>query len=105
MITSGELFVCLVAGLAVPLAILDAARTVLEGRLPVQGDGLQLERRLVPWFLGFFAGPALLFDRIAEGWREGTLSGPDIASGAFITAGWAAIYGFVLLKAAQFLGA
>jgi hypothetical protein len=103
--TSGDLFVCLIAGLAVPLAILDAARAVLDERLPVQGDGLQFERRLTPWLLALFAGPALLFDRVATGWREGALSRADISSGIFITIGWAMIYGFVLLKSVQYLGA
>lgn len=105
MMTSSDLFVSLVVGLAVPLAILDAARTMFDGALPVQVDGLQLERRLAPWLLGVFAGPALLFDRVAEGWREGSLSRADIASGAFITLGWAMIYGFVVLKVVHFLGA
>lgn len=103
--TSSDLFVCLVVGMAVPLAILDAARTILAGGLPVQDEGFQFERRLAPWLLALFAGPALLFDRIVEGWREGTLSKADIASGVFITVGWAGIYGFVLLQAARFLGA
>lgn len=103
--TSSDLFVCLVAGLAVPLAILDAARTMFDGQLPVQADGLQLERRLMPWLLAVLAGPALLFDRVAEGWREGTLSKADIASGAFITLGWAMIYGFIVLRAVHLLGA
>lgn len=103
--TGSDLFVSLVAGLAVPLAILDAVRTVLADRLPVQAGGLQLERRLMPWLLAVFAGPALLFDKVAEGWREGTFSRADIASGVFITLGWAMIYGFVLLRAIQFLGA
>jgi hypothetical protein len=99
----GEFFVCLVAGLAVPLAILDAARTILDGRLPVQVDGLQFEGRLLPWLLAVLAGPALLFDRVAEGWREGRMSVNDIAFGAFITLGWAAIYGFILLKMVEFI--
>jgi hypothetical protein len=103
--TSSDLFVSLVAGLAVPLAILDAARTVLADRLPVQAEGLQFERRLMPWLLAIFAGPALLFDKVAEGWREGTLSRADIVSGAVITLGWAMIYGFVLLQAVHFAGA
>lgn len=103
--TSSDLFICLVAGLAVPLAILDAARTILDERLPVQGAGLQFERRLAPWLLALFAGPALLFDRIAEGWKERAISTGDVAFGAFITIGWAMIYGFVLLKAAQILAA
>lgn len=105
MLTSGDLFVCLVAGLTVPLAILDAVRTTLDGRLPAQEQGFQIERRLMPWLLALFAGPALLFDRVAEGWKEGALSRADIASGAFITAGWAFVYGFVLLKIVHYLGA
>jgi hypothetical protein len=103
--TGSDLFVSLVAGLAVPLAILDATRTVLADRLPVQAEGLQFERRLLPWLLAVFAGPALLFDKVAEGWREGSLGKADIASGAVITLGWAMIYGFVLLKAMHFIGA
>jgi hypothetical protein len=102
--TGSDLFVSLVVGLAVPLAILDAARTILEDRLPVQAEGFQIERRLMPWLLAVIAGPALLFDRVAEGWREGSLSRSDILSGAVITLGWAMIYGFVVLKAVQFLG-
>ena len=102
---TSELFVSLVAGLAVPLAILDAARIILEDRLPVQDNGLQFERRLTPWLLALIAGPALLFDRVAEGWREKSMSAADIVCGVFITAGWAAIYGFVFLKFVQFLAA
>jgi hypothetical protein len=103
--TGSDLFVSLVAGLAVPLAILDAARTVLADRLPVQTEGLQFERRLMPWLLAVLAGPALLFDKVAEGWREGALSGADIVSGAAITLGWAMIYGFILLQAVHLAGA
>jgi len=104
MISSGDVFICIVVGLAVSLAILDAARTMLDG-WPEQGVGFQVERRLTPWLLAFFAGPALLFDRTAEGWREGTFDRGDIMSGVLITTGWAAIYGFLLLKLVHLLGA
>lgn len=104
MISGADVFISLVVGLAVPLAILDAARTMLEG-LPEQVAGFQVEWRLTPWLLALFAGPALLFDRVAEGWREGAYSRSDIFSGIFITAGWATIYGFLLLKALHFFGA
>jgi hypothetical protein len=102
--TSGDIFVCLIAGLAVPLAILDVAKAILDDGLPEQGDGLQFERRLAPWLLGLLAGPALLFERIAEGWREKSIPAVDIVSGTIITVGWAAVYGFVLVKSAQLLG-
>lgn len=104
MMSGGDVFICLVVGLAVPLAILDAARTMLEG-LPEQASEFQVERRLAPWLLALFAGPALLFDRVAQGWREGAFSRGDILSGVIITAGWATLYGFLILKAAHFLGA
>jgi hypothetical protein len=97
MISGDDLFVCLVAGLAMPLAILDLVRTWLDDRLPMQEPGLQFERRLMPWLLTAFAGPALLLDRTAQGWREKTMSSADVAWGAVITLGWAAIYGFVAL--------
>jgi hypothetical protein len=96
--TFGDVFVCLVAGLAVPLAILDAARTILDDTLPLQINGLQFERRALPWILALLAGPALLVDRVAEGWREGMMSRGDIAHGVVITLGWAGIYGFVMLS-------
>jgi len=105
MAFSGDLFVCLVIGLAVPLAVLDAMRTMLDGELPSQGDGLQLELRLMPWLLALVAGPALLFDRVAESWRSGLLQRAELAAGIVIIAGWATIYGFLLLKAARLIGA
>jgi hypothetical protein len=105
MTVGGDLFVYLVIGLAVPLAVLDALRTMLDGELPSQGDGLQLELRVMPWLLAVVAGPALLFDRVAEGWRTGVMVRGELMAGIFITAGWATLYGFVLLKAARLVGA
>lgn len=101
--TIGDIFVCLVAGLAIPLAILDAARTILDGRLPLQVNEFQFERRALPWLLALLAGPALLVDRVAEGWREGAMARSDIAHGAVITLGWAGIYGYVVLSIAKTL--
>ena len=99
--TFSDVFVCLIAGLAVPLAILDAARTILDGHMPLQIDGLQFERRALPWILALLAGPGLLVDRVAESWREGTMSGGDLAQGVAITLGWAGIYGYVILSVAK----
>jgi hypothetical protein len=101
--TFGDVFVCLVAGLAVPMAILDAARTLLDDRMPIQIAGLQFERRALPWLLALVAGPALLVDRVAEGWKEGAMSRADLTHGAVITLGWAGIYGYVMLSLAKHL--
>src|SRR5262245_6970909 len=99
--TFGDVFVCLVTGLAVPLAILDAARTILDGELPLQINGLQFERRALPWILAVLAGPALLVDRVAEAWRDDALPRSDLAHGVLITLGWAGIYGYVMLSLAE----
>lgn len=96
-----DIFVCLIAGLALPLAILDAARTILDDELPLQIEGLQFEWRALPWLLALLAGPGLLADRVAAGWREGGMSRSDIAHGVVITLGWAGIYGYVILSGAK----
>lgn len=99
--TFGDVFVCLVAGLAVPLAILDAVRTIMDKDLPLQINGLQFERRALPWILALLAGPGLLMDRVAEAWRDGAISRADLAHGVIITLGWAGVYGYVMLSLAE----
>jgi hypothetical protein len=94
----GDFIAALIVGLAVPLAIVDGTRYLAGGYLPAQRPGLQLEMRLIPWLLALFAGPGLLIDRLAEAWREDTISNNDLAIGVFIVLGWAWIYGFVLLQ-------
>ena len=103
MFNTGDVFISLVVGLAMPLAILDGLRVFVGGHMPVQHDGFQIETRLSPWLLALLAGPGLLFERMTAGWRDGTISGHDLASGAFIVVGWAAIYGYCVLRAVQFL--
>ncbi|MFM2282126.1 MAG: hypothetical protein RLZZ444_4357 [Pseudomonadota bacterium] len=95
--SSGDVFVSLVVGFAVPLAIADLAKALLDQRLPVQNSGIQLERRLVVWFLALVAGPGFLVDRLAEAWREGEASRLDLACGVIVAFGWAWIYGLVVL--------
>ena len=99
--TFSDVFVCLIAGLSIPLAILDAARTILDEHMPLQIDGLQFEKRALPWILALLAGPGLLVDRVAEGWREGVMSRGDLVQGAIITLGWAGLYGYVILAVAK----
>ncbi|MDO6965843.1 DUF6949 family protein [Rhizobium alvei] len=94
---SGDVFVSLVVGFAVPLAIADLAKALLDQRLPVQSNSIQLERRFVVWFLALIAGPGFLVDRLAEVWREGKVSRQDLACGVIVAFGWAWIYGLVVL--------
>ena len=103
MFNAGDLFVSLVVGLALPLAILDGLRALVGAGMPTQEDGLQIETRLSPWLLAVNAGPGLLVERLIEGWKEQSLGANDLAVGAFIALGWAMIHGYIVLRGVQFL--
>jgi len=103
MFNLGDLFVSLVVGLAMPLVILDGFRTLVGTGMPSQQDGFQVETRLSPWVLAVIAGPGLLYERLADGWRRDVLDRGDMSAGAFITLGWAAIYGFCVLRVVEIL--
>jgi hypothetical protein len=102
--TISDVFVCLVAGFAVPLAIVDLVKALTEGHLPVQEGGARFERRMLPWFLALVAGPGLLVDRLAELWHLKSIGAGDLVSGTLIAFGWAFIYGFVFLQLARAVG-
>jgi hypothetical protein len=97
MVNAGEIFVCVVAGLAMPLAMLDGFKAFAGSALPSQGAGFQFERRPLAWLLALLLGPGLFADRMLSAWREGELSLADCVNAFLITLGWAAIYGFVVL--------
>jgi hypothetical protein len=103
MFNAGDLFVSLVVGLALPLAILDGFRTFVGSRMPVQHDGFQIETRLSPWLLAVIAGPGLLVEKLIHGWKEQSLNASDLGAGAFIAVGWATIYGYAVLRGVEFL--
>jgi hypothetical protein len=102
MFNAGDLFVSLVVGLALPLAILDGLRVFAGAGMPVQHDGFQIETRLSPWLLAVIAGPGLLIEKLLAGWKEQSLDAGDLPAGAFIALGWATIYGYVVLRGVQF---
>ena len=98
MVNAGDLIVCAVAGLAMPLAMLDGFKALAGSALPSQAAGLQLERRPLIWLLAIMLGPGLFADRMLAVWRGGELSPVDQMNAVVITVGWAAIYGFVVLS-------
>jgi hypothetical protein len=102
MLNTSDLWLSLVIGLAVPLAMLDCARTILDIRLPEQSRGFQFERRASPWILSILLGPALFFEQCFEMWRGGISKGDAVAA-TTIMIGWACLYGFVVLKLLQAL--
>ena len=98
MVNAGDLIVCVVAGLAMPLAMLDGFRALAGSTLPSQPAQFQLERRPLIWILAVVLGPGLFADRMLSAWRERKLSRLDQTNALVITFGWAAIYGFVALS-------
>lgn len=103
MFNAGDLFVSLVVGLALPLAILDGLRALVGVGMPAQHDGFQVETRLSPWLLAVIAGPGLLVEKLIEGWKEQSLGAGDLPACAFIAVGWATIYGYVVVRGVQLL--
>jgi|EndMetStandDraft_4_1072995.scaffolds.fasta_scaffold345168_1 hypothetical protein len=98
MVNASDLFICAVAGLAMPLAMLDGFRVLAGSALPSQGAGFQLERRPLVWLMAILLGPGLFADRMLAAWREGQLSVADGINAFVITLGWATLYGFVVLS-------
>ena len=85
MVNAGDLFVCVVAGLAMPLAMLDGFKALAGTALPSQGAGFQLERRPLVWLMAILLGPGLFADRMLAAWREGQLSPADRINGFVFT--------------------
>lgn len=98
MINAGDLFVCLVAGLALPLALLDGMRAIAGAAIPADRFGTRLDRWPILWLSGLILGPGLFVERMLAAWRSGELSVADRINALVIALGWAAIYGFVVLE-------
>ena len=103
MVNGGDLFICLVAGLAVPLAIVDGLRAAAGAAMSHRPEGLHVEHRLLAWLFVLLAGPGLFVERMIAVAREGQLSFQDAINAVVITLGWAALYGFVVLSLAGFI--
>jgi hypothetical protein len=98
MVNGGDVLMCLVAGLAVPLALIDGLRGLGGITLPRRSTNAGVERRPLVWLLALIAGPGLFAERMLLGWHDGELSPADGVNGLIIVAGWAALYGYVLLR-------
>jgi len=103
MVNAGDVFVCMVMGLAMPLALLDGFKALANAALPSQGAGLQFERRPLVWLIAIILGPGLFAERMLASWRADELSVADAINAFVITLGWAAIYGFIVLNAVKAL--
>lgn len=101
MVNAGDLFICLVAGLAIPLAILDGIRALAGPAALLVPQESHPARSPRLWLLALLAGPGLFAERMLDAWRAGALSPADRVNALVITLGWAAIYGFVVLGLAR----
>jgi hypothetical protein len=101
MVNGSDVFVCLVTGLAIPLAIVDGFRALAGPSMPAQPTGLYIKTRLLVWLFALIAGPGLLAERMLSAWREGELALADRVNALVITLGWGALYGYVVLRLAH----
>lgn len=81
------------AGFLVSLVLLECLRALVGVRWPVQADGFQVERRLLPWLIALLAGPALLWERSLPYRRRTAGSLGDLAMLMGLVAIWSASYG------------
>lgn len=93
MVNGSDLFVSLVVGLAMPLALLDGLRALSVS--PRAGD--LHESRSAAWLMALVAGPGLFVERMLAGWRQGGLGRDDAVNAVIIALGWATLYGYVVL--------
>jgi hypothetical protein len=97
MVNGSDLFVSLVVGLAMPLALLDGLRALAGS--PQALD--VADNRSAAWLLAVVAGPGLFVERMLAGWRAGELGREDVMNASIIALGWAVLYGYVVLELAR----
>ncbi|WP_137156037.1 hypothetical protein [Rhizobium sp. FKL33] len=96
MLEASDIVVCLVIGLAAPLAILDSCRLMFDG-LPEHGQNQALQRRALFWLFALIAGPALFWERVVAEIRSGGLRGGQLGLSAVAIVCWAWLYGLTLI--------
>jgi hypothetical protein len=103
MINGSDLFICVVAGLAMPLALLDGYRALAGSTLQRALGGAQEPGWPMLWAVTLLLGPGLFIERMLSSWREGALSFVDGVNAMVIALGWAGLHGFVVLSLARAL--
>nr|WP_316654243.1 hypothetical protein [uncultured Gellertiella sp.] len=84
------------AGFLVSLLVCDMARPLVGAQWPQQREGLQWEKRILPWILALAAGPALLWDASRPFRLRKTGTALDLVALALIFTVWSACYGLSL---------
>lgn len=96
MINGGDVIVSIVAGLALPLAMLDGYRALAGSTL--QWSVATAQHCIVALLLAILLGPGLFVERMLASWRSGALSAADSVNALVIALGWAGLYGYVILR-------
>jgi hypothetical protein len=102
MMNFADLVLCLLTGFAIPLAL---AGFVADGvRLHAgSGDAGPGGRLFAYWSSAMICGPGLFAMRLWEGWRSGEETPGQQVSGWLAAAGWAMLYGYVVLNAVRLI--
>jgi hypothetical protein len=97
MMNFADLVLCLLTGFAIPLALsgIVTERVQLHaGRGQVGSAG----RFFVFWSSALLCGPGLFATRLVDGFRSGAESAGEQIAGWLAAAGWALLYGYVVLN-------
>lgn len=80
-------------GFLISLFILEISRALVGDHWPVQVEGFQIERRILPWVLAIVAGPALIWDAGKPFRQRERGTWADCAAALVIFAAWSLSYG------------
>lgn len=96
MMNFADLVLCLLTGFAIPLALSGfvAERAELHAG---RGQAGPAGRFLVFWSSALVCGPGLFATRLIEGFRSGEETAGEQITGWAAAAGWAFLYGYVVL--------
>lgn len=96
MMNFADLILCLFTGFAIPLAL---CGFVAEGVGLYVGNGASPRgsRLLAYWTSAMICGPGLFATRLLAGFRSGEESVGEQVTGWVAAAGWAVLYGYVVL--------
>lgn len=102
MMNFADLVLCLLTGFAIPLALSGfvAERAALHAG---RGQAGPAGRFFVFWSSALVCGPGLFATRLVEGLRSGRETAGEQVAGWLAAAGWAALYGYVVLNLVRHL--
>lgn len=102
MMNFTDLVLCLMTGFAIPLALCSLVADG-AGLYAVSGRAGRGGRLMSFWSSAMICGPGLFATRLVSGWRSGSETVGQQVAGWFAAAGWAVLYGYVVLRSVTLL--